>query len=252
VTPPLGRLDPQGRLQLYLASRSNDSGGSIDFTLRRVRWEDGVAVSPRDFIATAHLVRLPEIASPDRRRTDLIANCVALDDSTLHIEFRTLYGGRVRDALFMPVAAHALPPQADYARLQRLPFTNQPQSCGPYRIIASDGGHLRLVRHDGAGFPPAWIDSVDVQMFEPDPAVAAYVAGQVDVLVDLPADRLQAARRRPSRTVALVGASYLFMGWNLRDSRFDLAVRRAVARGVDLERLRRTATFGQGDRRAGR
>jgi peptide/nickel transport system substrate-binding protein len=248
VTPPLGRLDPQGQLKLYLARRSMDTGGRLDFMLRPLRWEDGRPLSALDLVQTATLVRVPEIASPDRHRTDLVASCRAIGDSIVSFQFRTMYSQRVRDALLMPVPAHALPPRPDWVRLQTAPFTTQPASCGPYRIARSDGRQMLLVRNDAAGFPPAWIDSVEIGVYEPDAALAAYTNGALDVIVDFPAAQLPAARRRPSRVVALVGSSYLFMGWNLRDTRFaDPVVRRAAARSVDVAKLGRDASFGQAD-----
>lgn len=249
VTPPLGRFDAQGRLQLELASRSVDTGGHIDYTLRPVRWEDGARVSPQDVVRTATLLLEPAVHSPDRHRMDLLRNCTVADDSTARFEYAILYGRRVRDSLLMPVPAHRLPPATDLATLRTSALSTHPLACGPFRVAASTTSEMLLVRNDSSGFPPARLDSVVVRQCEVEPALNDYLRGNLDALVDLPVGRVQEARRRRgSRVVALVGASYTYIAWNLRDGRFaDPVVRRAAAQGVDVARLMRAASLGQGD-----
>jgi hypothetical protein len=58
VTPPLGRIDPQGTVRFLLAKEFIDTGGRIDYTLQPRRWEDGVAVTPADIAITARLLRI--------------------------------------------------------------------------------------------------------------------------------------------------------------------------------------------------
>jgi peptide/nickel transport system substrate-binding protein len=80
-------------------------------------------------------------------------------------------------------------------------------------------------------------------------AVRDFRAGALDAVVDVPPSWVdRARRRRGARAIALVGKSYVFLGWNLRDGRFgDPAVRRAAALAVDTQRLLRDLTLGQGD-----
>lgn len=250
VTPPLGSLDERGTVRLRLARDYVDLGGQVDFILRRLRWDDGVPVTASDLVWTATLLGDYRIRSPDRARVEMLRNAVALDDTTLRLEYRTLYSRRVRDALLMPMPVHADVPGADRRDLGSWPLIRQPLSCGPFRVRAASGRGLVLERNTVSGFEPApFLDAVEVRVLDIDAAIDSFGAGSLDVLDNVPAHRLNDARkRRGARTVALVGRSYVFMGWNLRDARFgDIAVRRAAAHAVDMPALIRDLTFGQGE-----
>lgn len=255
VTPPLGRIDEQGQVRLLLATRSVDNGAWIDYTLRRARWQDGVPVTPRDLALTATLLGDYRVQSPARAQVELLRGASARDDSTLRLEYMTTYSQRVHDSLLFPVPAHRFPPGLDMTALRNSPFCTQPLACGPFRFVPGpDVHHLVLVRNDGAGFAPARLDTVRVEERDEDGAVRDFQRGTVDVLVDLPVGRVRDVqdRRRGVRIVALVGRSYLFVGWNLRDARFtDPEVRRAAAQAVDVRRMIRELSHGQGDRARG-
>jgi len=113
--------------------------------------------------------------------------------------------------------------------------------------VYSSPERLLLARSDASGLPPARLDTVDVRVFEPADALARFRRGSLDVLDDAPVDIVRNLRRR-ARCIALVGRSYLFLGWNLRDSRFaDLETRRAFARAVDVHGIVHRWTLDQGD-----
>jgi peptide/nickel transport system substrate-binding protein len=137
--------------------------------------------------------------------------------------------------------------------LRDAPLSNRPLSCGPYRIVAASTDQMVLVRNDASGFSPAWIDTVRVRTVSVEAALAGYREGAFDVLVDVPPAQVRTARQRPgTHVVALVGTSYLFVAWNLRDTRFaDPVVRRAAAQAVDIDALMRRESLGQGDRARG-
>jgi peptide/nickel transport system substrate-binding protein len=221
----------------------------MDFTLRPVRWEDGVPVTPRDLRVGAWLLRDPRVHSPDRPRTDLLRDCYAVDDSTVRLEFATIYARRRRDALLAPVPSHVPPWPAGSDTLRDRPYTGRVLACGPYRIANSRAQDLLLVRNDASGLPAARLDSVHVQLYATEDAVRDYREGRLDAIWDLPPKYIQEVRRRRgTRAIALVGRSYVFVGWNLRDSRLaDPVVRRAAALAVDVPRLVRDLTLGLGD-----
>jgi peptide/nickel transport system substrate-binding protein len=251
VTPPLGRLDEQGRVQLLLASRGVDNGVWIDYTLRRARWEDGVPVTPRDLVLTATLLGDPRVKSPARAQVELLKQATTADDSTVRLEYLTIYSHRGRDSLLFPLPAHRVPADLGEERLRESPFSTRPLACGPFRILPDPNvHHLVLARNDGSGFAPARLDTVRVEESEVDTAVRDFKRGTADALVDLPAERVREVQNqgRGVRIVALVGRSYLFMTWNLRDARFaEPAVRRAAAQAVDVRRMIATLSYGQGD-----
>src|SRR5262249_38287019 len=153
----------------------------------------------------------------------------------------TLYGRRVRHSLLSPVPSHAWSANQDSD-------TWRPRlACGPFRVVRAAPRQLLLARNDGSGFRPARLDTVDVRAMDPDEAVRQFRAGAIDVADDLPFEQVRRLEG-VARIDALVGRSYLFVGWNLRDGRFsDRAVRRALAQAVDVRRIVHDCTFDQGD-----
>jgi peptide/nickel transport system substrate-binding protein len=245
VVPPLARIDANGRTHPYAATDVLDNGIDIDFVLRRTRWSDGAAVEPRDFILAATLVGDPRARSPERARVDLLESATAVE-GRLRLRFKTPYWQRTRHALLWPLPAHAWHDSLD-------PATWGPRlASGPFRIHSVSRSRLVLVRHDDSGYPPAFLDTVRVEFREPEAAVRAFRAGHVDVVDDVPVTLVPQLRGAGARVVALVGRSYVFIGWNLRDERLrDVAVRRALAQAVDVEGLMQRWTLGQGTRARG-
>jgi peptide/nickel transport system substrate-binding protein len=239
IIPPLGRIDTSGTLRLLLASRFIDTGVTTDFVLKPIRWEDGVAVTPRDIVLTATLLRDPRTHSPDRRRTDLLRDCVVLDDSTVRFEWATIYSSRRRDGLLAPLPSHLPTWPAGGDTLRDRPHAATRLACGPYRLAFAASERFLMVRNDSSGFTPALLDTVDVVATDAATAVREFGAGRLDVIWDLPVHQVREVRRhRGTRSIALVGTSYVFIGWNLRDGRFaEPAVRRAAAMAVDVHRL---------------
>jgi peptide/nickel transport system substrate-binding protein len=241
VVPPLGRIDDRGNIVLGLARQLLDSGREIDVTLRPVRWEDGSPVVPRDFVLAATLLADPRFRPVDRTRVELLDRAIATGDSTFQLRYLTMYGRRRSHALLAPVPSHVWHEGGDPERWR------PGLACGPFRVVYSSPQRLLLARCDGSGLPPARLDTVDVRVYQPADAMDRFRRGRLDVLDDAPVDIVRSVRGR-ARCIALVGRSYLFLGWNLRDSRFaDLDVRRALAQAVDVRRILRRWTLDQGD-----
>lgn len=241
LTPPLGALDERGQLQLLAARDYIDTGGRIDYPLRRRFWEDGAPLVGRDFVLASELHANPQIPGADRRRVELMSAVTAPNDSLVRFEFFTLYERRVRNSLLAPVPSHLWSGAQD-------PSNWRPQtSCGPFRLAAATVDRWRLVRNDRSAAPAPRVDSVEVRAYAGPEGVEHFLAGEVDVLEDVPVEFIPKLRGK-ARVVALVGRSYLFIGWNLHDARFaDVRVRRALAQAVDVRRLVHRWTAGQGD-----
>jgi peptide/nickel transport system substrate-binding protein len=241
VVPPLARIDAEGRQHPYLAGDVLDGGYEILFPLRAVRWSDGARVVAADFVLTATLLRDPRAHSPERPRIDLLASATAVNDSLLRLEYSTPYAQRIRHALLWPMPSHLWSQAQD-------PGTWAPDiACGPFRVTTADARRLVLVRHDGSGLEPAFLDTIRIDHLAPGDAARAFQAGAIDVIDDPPPAQVERLRGMGARIIALVGRSYVFVGWNLRDGRWrDVAVRRAMAQAVDLDDLMRRWTLGQG------
>lgn len=249
ITPPLGRVNEQGYADLLLARRMLDTGEAYLFRLRPVRWEDGRPVTAKDLVMTQRMVLGNRQPDPERNRFDLMRDLVARDDSTLLIESSVALSTRLENAMIMPLPAHVLGDSADPAQLSNWPVTRVPLSCGPFRVVESSTFQLRLARNDSSGFPPPYLDALELRTLGVDEAVRDFADGHIDVVDDLPVGRVPEVQRvEGAHVVALVGRSYLFMGWNLHDARFgDAAVRRAAAHAMDVAALIDALTLKQGD-----
>ena len=247
VTPPLGRLDDQGTVRPLLARRWVDTGNSLDFVLRPLKWEDGAPVTARDIVLTTHLLHDRRAWTWAHARLELVRAVTARDDSTVCFSYLAPIPRRVLDALVMPLPAHAQP--ADSNQTWKWAVGRQPLACGPFRLERATPRELVLRRNQRSGFTLPHVESVEVRVREPEEAVRMYRADSLDVLEDLPTPLVREVRAVPgTRIEAMVGRSYLFMAWNLRDGRFaEAAVRRAAAMAVDVPGLIHELTLGQGD-----
>jgi peptide/nickel transport system substrate-binding protein len=249
VTPPLGRVTDQGDVQWLMARRPSPLQPGLLFRLRPARWEDGVPVTAADFVLTYKTMLHPGAPGHERGRFGLVRDVVALDDSTLYFDLLEFSRLRWQEALLMPLPRHRLGDAPDPRRLQEWPLSRQPLSCGPFRVVEASTFRLVLEPHPGSGFAPPLLARVEIDVMEPAAAVEAFRRGAIDVVDDLPLEAVEDVRLpRGARLKAFVGASYTYVGWNLRDARFgDTSVRRAAAMAVDIGKLIADLTLGQGD-----
>jgi len=249
VTPPLGWVDPQGRVQMRAARAWRERENIWDFFLPDLQWEDGVAVRPEDFRLTYQVCLHPAARPPWNGRYDFIHDVRALNDTTLRMTWNHLPPDRHRTGMLHPLPVHRLGDDPDVREFRSWPITERPLACGPFRATESTGSRLRLVRNATWTRTPVPLDGVDVQQMRQEDALQAFRRGALDVLEDVTADAVQALRDvSDKRTFALVGRSYLFLGWNLGDARArQRSTRVAAAHAVDLQRLIEATTLGQGE-----
>lgn len=249
VTPPLGRVTENGGIQWLMARRLIELGPGMHFPLRRARWEDGVPVTADDFVLTYQVMLHPGAPGHGRSRFSLVQDVVAVTDTLLLFRLVNFLSQRRVNALLMPLPRHVLGDDPNPRRLIEWPISKRPLSCGPFRVDTSSTRALDLVANDSGAFPVPFLNRVEVRYEEPVDAVRGFRDGEFDVLDDVPLELVEDVRSTPgARVLALVGASYMYLAWNLRDARFaDSAVRRAAAHAVDLQRIMRDHTLGQGD-----
>lgn len=249
ITPPLGRVTEIGDIQWVMARRIIELGPGMRFPLRRARWEDGTALTAADFRLTYRTMLHPGAPGHERTRFGLVKDVVAIHDSLLFFHLLHAAPQRRVDALIMPLPHHVLGDDADPRQLMEWPISKRPLSCGPFRVDRASVRELDLLPHDSGAFPVPYLERVEVRNTTIEAAVHGFRAGEFDVLDDVPVEHVEDLNGvRDARVTALVGASYLFVSWNLRDARFgDAAVRRAAAHAVDVVRLIRDHTLGQGD-----
>lgn len=249
ITPPLGRVTEIGDIQWLAARRLIEIGPGMRFPLRPAHWEDGTPLTAADFRLTYQMMLHPGAPGHARTRFGLVQDVVAVHDSLLFFHLLHASPQRRVDALLMPLPRHVLGDSADPRELMEWPISARPLSSGPFRVERASARELDLLANDSGAFPVPYLSRVEVRHTSVEDAVRGFVAGEFDVVDDVPVEHVEDLHAvHGARVTALVGASYLFVSWNLRDARFsDVAVRRAVAHAVDVSRLIREHTLGQAD-----
>ena len=225
----------------------------------KARWQDGAAVTAADVAFTYAIYTDSLVSSPFRAALRFISAVTARDSLTAVFQFQKRYPEMFYDAVYhmrvMP--AHLL---RDLPRDQwkTAPFGRAPVGDGPYRFVQWKAGEsLELVADStfaGVG-GRAHIRRI-IWRFTPNLQVAVMqvAAGQGDAAEVLgPPDFVKQAQAAPQlATYSYKGSTYGYMGFNLAapgDSTRphplfgDRQLRRALAMGIDRERLLRSV-FG--------
>ena len=212
------------------------------------RWHDGVAVTAGDVAFTFGAYVNPQITSSPPLQH--IASVTARDSLTAVFTFKRRYPEAFFDAVFHMriVPRHLLADMAPDG-WANAPFGHAPVGNGPYRFVSwTPGQRLELVADSTFFLGRPHIRRV-IFVFGGDlnAAVNMLVAGQADAFEFLIGPNLQ--RVRESKDIVVhpyLGSTFAYMGFNLR-ARGDTSrphpifgdrdVRRAIAMGIDRERM---------------
>ena len=212
------------------------------------RWHDGPPVTAHDVAFTFAAYLNPAITGSSPLRH--IAGVTARDSLTAVVTFKRSYPEAFFDAVFhvriLPrhLLADLKPDDWDTA-----PFGRAPVGNGPYRFVSwTPGQQLELVADSTFFLGRPHIRRV-VFVFGGDvnAAVNMLVAGQADAFEFLIGPNLQKAREAKDVVVhPYLSSTFAFLGFNLR-ARGDTTrphpvfgdrdVRRAIAMGIDRERM---------------
>jgi len=199
------------------------------FTLREGRraFSDGEPLDAADVAATFASILAPGSPSPHREVLSLIRSVEARGRD--RIEFHLAEA----DPLFPAYLGIGILPAERIAAGHR--FERQPIGSGPFRLVDwSTPGRLRLQRRrDGQV-----VELVSVR--DPNVRVMKLLRGEIDMLQnDLPPELIAYLRRREAvRVERRAGVNVSYLGFNLEDPQTGrLAVRRAIAHGVDPEAI---------------
>lgn len=124
-------------------------GRTITYHLRRgVLWQDGKAFDARDVVFTWHAIMDPRNDVPVRQGYDLISSIITPDPYTLVVHLRRPYAPFVSTFFAMSSTAYAVLPAhilAKYPTINNTPFDRAPIGTGPFRIVAVDSTHVKMV-----------------------------------------------------------------------------------------------------------
>jgi oligopeptide transport system substrate-binding protein len=225
------------------------------FTLHRgLRWSDGAALTSADFVYSLRRMFDPATASPSAALLYVIRNArevntgrlpisalgiSAPDSATVVIELShpAPYLLELLVHRAFPVPRHVIEKHGrDWTRAGRL-VSNGAFTLGEWR----PGQHVRLVRNPRFhAAEQVKLDAVyHIPIEDPKVAVTRYRAGELDVVVTLPSEMIDALRRdfgRQLRLVQQIGLEYLAFNTQ-RAPLNDPRVRRALSMSIDRDLL---------------
>lgn len=215
------------------------------------RWQDGPPVTAADVAFTFASYTNPKIATSAALR--YIASVTARDSLTAVFAFKQAYPEAFFDAVFhMRVLPRHLLAEIPSEQWSTTPFGRAPVGNGPYRFVSwTPGEHLELAADSTFFLGRPHIQRL-IWTFAPDinAAVNMVVAGQADALEFLGfGPNVERARAAKDLVVyPYLGSTYAYLDFNLRapdDTTHtrphlifgDRDVRRAIAMGIDRERI---------------
>jgi peptide/nickel transport system substrate-binding protein len=245
----LTRLDAKLQPQPDLATSwdASQDGRLITFTLRPdVSWHDGKPFSAEDAAYTLSALR--ELSPTTALLTDIdkIAQVEAPTSSTLVISLTERAASIFAD-LTVPILPKHLLIGKDIATLD---FWAAPVGTGPFQFGARQPGtSVTLLANKRFYRGEPLLDRVALLVGDPQVSTAALKDGRL-LLAELP----WSAGATLSQTIPGIQAgaypenSYYFMAFNTRQGRpfADARVRNALAAAIDLPKLVREVTSGQG------
>jgi peptide/nickel transport system substrate-binding protein len=210
-----------GQLRPCLADRVNvaDEGRQWRFSLRpQATWHDGKPVTVADVVFTFGLLRAGA-PTPLAAELDDLRRVESAGAGAVVLHFAQGRAGRLHS-----IAGVAILPRHAFAEVQPIalataPASRAPIGTGPLRFVSwTQGEAVVLERFDRYWGQPARTRRVEYRMFTTrQRAIDALLAGELDVLVQVPIDEALAAARHPEvQLFAYEGNAYLAAVWNLR------------------------------------
>jgi peptide/nickel transport system substrate-binding protein len=246
-----------------------DGGRTIRYTLRRgVRWHDGAPFDARDVVFSFRAAMNPRNNVPDRSGFDDIASVKALGAYAVEVKLRRPYSPAL--ATFFSFGAndpYAILPAhllATATEINDAPYNLHPIGLGPYRLTSWSHGSRVVFEADPAfRRGQAKIGKIEVAILpDSNTEVTAWQSGALDFLTvrGFAGSRaMLASARSVAGARAWLSDHYQFdyVMFNVsRGPMRERAVREAIVRGVDRERIERDVRGelhrpGDGDRLPG-
>jgi len=238
----------------------SEDGLSVQMTLRDdITFEDGTPLTAEDVAFTFELLANPAVGSPLAAyagRMQPGARPEVVDPTHLIWRFTEAYD---RDTQIGHMSSVAVLPKhqlhgADLGALRSHPLSDQPLSYGPFKLGASTPESFTLVRNDAFTGPNRMSSSLDSVTFrvigEYEDRLAAFEAGEVDLVSDVLVDDVDRMRGVPGATLHRRGWKSLdFIAWNMKNPLFEeVNVRTALSHAVDIQGMLDTMhTDGSGE-----
>ena len=246
---------PDGKVVAQLATSWHKVGPAVyDFTLRSgVKFQNGDPVTADDVVFTFQRVLTPgAISGYTSTRKDLLGPILRvqkLDES--HVRF--VYGAAFPEALVLQSLVHfQIVPQKYVQQVGEPGFIAKPVGAGPFRFVRGAlNSEIVLERYDGYWAGPAKLRQVVFRMMpEPSARIAALLAGEVQVVQEVPPDLVDRLKASPNVQVKTAeGTRSYEIEFNAKAEPFsDVRVRRAVNYAIDWDPILRDIYRGYATR----
>jgi peptide/nickel transport system substrate-binding protein len=255
LAPDAAPIDPTGYRPGLATRWERVDSLTWRFHLRPgARWQDGTPVTAADVVFSFEAYADPVLDAEARATLQGQVTAVAEDSSTLVVRFARAYPEQMYDATWhvrvLPKHIWSGVPRDQWASDTALAHI---VGSGPYRV--ADWVRGQSLRLEAAPGDSSSITRI-VWRFVPDPdaAVNLLLAGDADLVEQLgpPARVARVAADTNAQLIRYPSAAYGFLGFRLSDAKGrrhpvlgDRALRRALAMGIDRQRLA-VGIFGPG------
>jgi peptide/nickel transport system substrate-binding protein len=243
---------PDGGVELVpaLAESWEISGDGLFYTFHLkpgIRFADGTPVTTADWIWSLERARDTE-ESPWASYAAPIKNVTAPDGNTLVIELTAL------NAPFLSMLAvhnFCVQSKAQFDKLGADEYFKHPMGTGPYYF--ADWGIHEFYRMEKNAYYHGGAPSVDSLLFnvveDDNTRIMQLQAGDIDVCLNPPANRIAELQADPNLNVQVVGSTeQRYINFNItRNYLNNVKVRQALRLATDKEEIIKIAVFGYGE-----
>jgi peptide/nickel transport system substrate-binding protein len=243
----LVRITEDLKIEPELAESWTANADATEWTFRLrkgVRFHHGKEFKAEDVVHTFALIADPNVASRAKSTADMVKSIETIDDHTVKFILKEPYGAwpdMLIERQLKIVPADRTPQQ----------LATEPVGTGPFVFESYTPGDKVVVRKNAdyweKGEPR--LDRVILRIMPEDAAkVAAFSAGDVDLIWNLPLEAIEQLQGMPGVTVDSkpTGTWDGFVLNNKEKPFDDVRVRRAILKALDKRQLVKFAVFGHG------
>lgn len=248
---------PDGKVVPQLATAWRKVGpATYDFALRSgIKFQNGDPLTADDVVYTFERVLTPgAIAGKSSPRKDLLGpldRVQKLDEKHLRFAYRAAFPEQL---VLQSLVHFQIVPQKYLEQVGQAAFVAKPVGSGPFRYARGAlDAQVVLERNDGYWAGPAKVKQVVFRMMpEPSTRVAALLAGEVQIIQEVPPDLVGRLRANPGAQVKTAeGTRSYQIELNIKTAPFnDVRVRQALNYAVNWDPLLRDVYHGYAKRLA--
>ncbi len=225
-------------------------GLTITFHLRRgVRWQDGKPYTSADALFSYQFMVDPKTPTPYSGDYLKVAKAEAPDPYTFKVTYKEVFAPGLASWTLPQLPAHLLKGRD----VRQSPLNRQPVGTGPYILQEWEPGARIVLRYNPHYFEGR--PNLDRVVYRIIPDAATMFLELRSGGIDMTGlNALQYRRqtntpffKRNFRKYRYLSSSYTYLGWNLKDKRFqDVRVRRALSYAINKKEIIKGVLLGLG------